>query len=158
MLFRSPPLMLPGHSNLLPIHCIAVIARWRFSVHGHPVDPPINRGPELQLEPTPPLHSTKTLPSHWKNPEEVSFLNSGRRDPPRDPARFAPVRAPLPPISCQLLSSASLLLTRASIRSLQASTGVLHPHPSCRPPEKVSPSTWCSPLVESTTHRRGRTS
>ena len=66
-----------------------------------PLEPPINRGPELQLVPTPPLHSTKTLPSHWKIPEEVSFLNSGRRDPPRDPARFAPVRAPPPFNSCQ---------------------------------------------------------
>ena len=94
-------LMLPGHLIPLPIHCLAVIARRRFSVHGHPLEPPINRGPELQLVPTPPLHSTKTLPSHWKSPEGVSFLNSGRRDPPRDPARFAPVRAPLPPISCQ---------------------------------------------------------
>ena len=54
--------MLLGHLNPLPIHCIAVIARRRFSVHGHPVDPPINRGPELQLEPTPPLHSTKSTP------------------------------------------------------------------------------------------------
>ena len=33
--------------------------------------------------------------------EEVSFLDSGRRDPPRDPARFAPVCAPPPPFSCQ---------------------------------------------------------
>ena len=26
-----------------------------------------------------------------------------------------------------------------------------------RPPEKVSPSTWCSPTTKSTTHRCGRT-
>ena len=51
-------LMLPGHSNPLLNHCLAVIARRSNPVHGHPLDPPINRGPELQLEPTPPLHST----------------------------------------------------------------------------------------------------
>ena len=71
-------LMLPGHLNPLRIHCLAVIARRRFSVHSHPVDPPINRGPELQLVPTPPLHSTKTLPSHWKSPEGAFFPDSGR--------------------------------------------------------------------------------
>ena len=94
-------LMLPGHLSSLPSRRLAIIARRSDPVHGHPLEPPINRGPELQLAPTPPLHSTKTPPSHWKSPEGVSFLNSGRRDLPRDPARFAPVRAPLPPISCQ---------------------------------------------------------
>ena len=93
--------MLPGHSNLLPIHCIAVIARRRFSIHGHPVDPPINRGPELEHELTPPLRTTNTTPSHWKSPEGAFFPNSGRLDPPRGPARFTPVRAPLPLNSCQ---------------------------------------------------------
>ena len=35
---------------------------------------------------------------NWKrSPEEVSFLDSGRRDPPWDPTRFAPVCAPQPP-------------------------------------------------------------
>ena len=112
-------LMLPGHLNSLPSHCLAVIARRSNPVHGHPLESPINRCPELQLVPTPPLHSTKTPPSHWKSLEGVSFPNSGRRNPPRDPARFAPVRAPPPFNSCQQLPYASALLTRASIRSLQ---------------------------------------
>ncbi len=90
-------LMLPGHLNSLPSRCLAVIARRSNPVHGHPLEPPINRGPELQLVPTPPLHSTKTPPSHWKSPEEVSFLNSGRRDPPRDPARLYPHHLCTPP-------------------------------------------------------------
>ena len=94
-------LMLPGHLSSLPSHCLTVIARRSDPVHGHPLESPINRGPELQLEPTPPLHTPNTTPSHWKSPEGAFFLNSGRRDPPRDPARFAPVRAPLPLISCQ---------------------------------------------------------
>ena len=94
-------LMLPGHSNPLLNHCLAVIARRSFPVHGHPLESPINRGPELELEPTPSLQSPNTTPSHWKSPERAFFPNSGRLDPPRDPARFAPVRAPLPLSSCQ---------------------------------------------------------
>ena len=43
-----------------------------ISLHGHPLGSPINRGPELELEPTPPLHSSKTTPSHWKSPREPS--------------------------------------------------------------------------------------
>ena len=58
-------LMLPGHSNPLLNHCLAVIARRRFPVHGHPLESPINRGPELEHELTPPLRTTNTTPSHW---------------------------------------------------------------------------------------------
>ena len=79
-------LMLPGHLNSLPSRCLTVIARQSNPVHGHPLEPPRNRGPELQLVPTPPLHSTNTTPSHWKNPEGAFIPNSGRLDPPRDPA------------------------------------------------------------------------
>ena len=93
--------MVPSRLNPLPNLCLAVIARRSYPVHGHPLGSPIKGGPELKLEPTPPLHSPNPTPSHWKIPEGVFFPNSGRLDPPRDPARFAPVRAPLPLNSCQ---------------------------------------------------------
>ena len=93
--------MVPSLLNPLPNLCLAVIDRRSYPVHGHPLGSPIKGGPELELEPTPPLHTTNTTPSHWKSPEGVFFPNSGRLDPPRDPARFTPVRAPLPLSSCQ---------------------------------------------------------
>ena len=93
--------VMPNHQNLLPNLCLAVIARRRYPVHGHLLGSPIKRGPELELEHAPSLHPTRTTPSHWEGLEEVFFPNSGRLDPLRDPARFTPVRAPLPLSSCQ---------------------------------------------------------
>ena len=73
-------LMLPGHLSSLPSHCLAVIARRSDPVHGQPLESPINRGPELQLVPTPPLHTSNTTQSHWKSPEGAFFPNSGRSE------------------------------------------------------------------------------
>ena len=73
--------MMPSHLNPLPNLCLAVIARRSYPVHGHPLGSPIKGGPELELEPTPPLHSTYTTPSHWKSPEGAFFPDSTTASP-----------------------------------------------------------------------------
>ena len=93
--------MVPSLLNPLPNLCLAVIACRSYPVDGHPLGSPIKGGPELELEPAPPLHTTSTTPSHWESPEGAFFPNSGRLDPLRDPARFTLVRTPLPLSSCQ---------------------------------------------------------
>ena len=47
--------MVPSRLNPLPNFCLAVIARRSYPVHGHPLGSPIKGGPELELEPAPPL-------------------------------------------------------------------------------------------------------